>query len=174
MTIDAVYTSATFNSYVTAVEAAALIAAQAAVLGGDEGYSTKTTPEKEALILASAEALAKINFNGDLVPEVIAPNMVFPRSGLYHIGGSPVAINAIPQQVKNYCAAWVIYQLRNSKSKNAQPLKSKTVGSVSVTYSGNSGAKKPAHMSALGKLPPDWYTGVSVPGIANASIERRF
>lgn len=174
MAVDAVYTSNTFNSYITTVEAAALIAALAAVLGSDEGYSTKTNGEKEALILASAEALNSLHFNGELNPDVVADEMCFPRSGLYYTNGNAVASNAIPQNVKDFCAAWIVYQLRANKVSKGAPLKSKTVGNVSVTWSGSSGQRKPATLSALGKLPPDWYYGVSMLGIGNADIVRRF
>jgi hypothetical protein len=174
MAIDAVYTSATFNSYVTAIEASTLIANLAAVIGSDEGYSAKTTPEKEALILASAESLNNVVFEGLLVDDVLVKTMLFPRSGLYHIGGSPVATNAVPQQVKNYCAAWIVYQLRNNKKSKGAPLKSKSVGGVSVTWAKNSGITKPAYISAMGKIPSSWHTGVQLLGVSQADIQRRF
>jgi len=167
------FTSPSYDAYANIAEVDALIFATVAITKDDFGYSDLNVLEKEIHIRHASTQIVDINFRGILHEDVIAPRMVFPRSGLTYENGVEVDENSVPIQVKNLLVCKILDNLRTG-IEPIQAIKTKKVGDVSITYADKEQSinKIEEDVCIKNTIPHQWVAYSSTLGIGSVGKKK--
>lgn len=114
MSLDSLYTSVNYNSYV--VTTAALTVYVDALDGFYDisSWTAATTPQKENLTLGAVNDLNMFDFIGSVNSSIVSPfNMKWPRQDTMYVNGVTIGNTEIPIFILQYLAERVIEKLAN-------------------------------------------------------------
>ena len=174
MTVITDFTNAGFNSYLSRGELNSRLAVISILTGKDYTLSDSAA---DAWCIAASASLMDRSFNGDLNIAVIAPNMNWPRTGLYYDNGVVVDSTSVPELVKDFCADYVTMMIDKFKMNPQDAgVIQKTFGPVTLMYSHAAANNVRSVMEdCIVRLPRSWWNQDSdvFAGIGSASITRR-
>ncbi len=151
------FTSELYDSFFTIEEMDAFIAELSVYSSVGSEWANLTDEAKEPYIYASVTYINGFTWKGTRHADIIVPNMAWPRTDLTYRTGENVDDTTTPKEVGLASACYIIQILNGLVMHISQQaaVKSKTVGSVSVTYSTSS--VNPSDICIIHNIPGTWY-----------------